>query len=96
MNYNNILTKTRNAIRYITINRPKQLNALNAETIAELNAAILAAEKDKLVYYSEEKFLVHCVVASARMAACSSSEHPRSVATPESTSTGLTISSWSR
>ena len=49
MNYNNILTESRNAITYITINRPKQLNALNAETITELNTAILAAEKDKLV-----------------------------------------------
>ena len=49
MNYNNILTENRNAIKYITINRPKQLNALNAETIDELNNAILLAEKDKLV-----------------------------------------------
>lgn len=49
MNYNNILIESRNAITYITINRPKQLNALNTETIAELNIAILAAEKNKLV-----------------------------------------------
>ena len=49
MNYNNILTESKNGITYITINRPKQLNALNTETIAELNTAVLAAEKDKLV-----------------------------------------------
>ena len=53
MNYSrrhlNILTENRNGITYITINRPKQLNALNAETIDELNNAILLAEKDKLV-----------------------------------------------
>ena len=47
--YLNILTENRNGITYITINRPKQLNALNAETIDELNNAILLAEKDKLV-----------------------------------------------
>ena len=49
MNYNNILTERKNGISYITINRPKQLNALNSETIMELNTAILSAEKDKLV-----------------------------------------------
>ncbi len=49
MNYNNILSENKNAIAYITINRPKQLNALNAATIVELNTAILAAEKDKSI-----------------------------------------------
>jgi len=49
MNFNNILYTVNNAIAYITINRPKQLNALNAETIVELNSAITSAEKDKSV-----------------------------------------------
>lgn len=33
-------------MRIITINRPQQLNALNAKTIAELSAAIEAADQD--------------------------------------------------
>ena len=34
---------------YITINRPKQLNALNKETIEELNDAIIKADQNKAV-----------------------------------------------
>ncbi len=44
MSYNNILTETKGQVEYITINRPKQLNALNSETIAELSEALKAAE----------------------------------------------------
>jgi enoyl-CoA hydratase len=46
MNYNNILSETNEGVCYITINRPKQLNALNGETIVELNQAITAADND--------------------------------------------------
>jgi len=46
MNYNNILSETNEGVCYITINRPKQLNALNGETIVELNQAITAANTD--------------------------------------------------
>tara|TARA_B110000003_G_scaffold274855_1_gene315899 strand:+ start:2326 stop:3099 length:774 start_codon:yes stop_codon:yes gene_type:complete len=46
MNYNNILSETNEGVCYITINRPKQLNALNGETIVELNQAITAADTD--------------------------------------------------
>jgi enoyl-CoA hydratase len=49
MDYKNILLESKNAIAYITVNRPKQLNALNTETIVELNNAITIAEKDKSV-----------------------------------------------
>ena len=35
--YNNLIFENRDHILYITINRPKQLNALNKETISELN-----------------------------------------------------------
>ena len=44
MAYNNILVENENALMRITINRPKQLNALNAETIAELNKAFKDGE----------------------------------------------------
>ena len=44
MNYNNILSEVKEGICYITINRPKQLNALNGATIAELNQAITVAD----------------------------------------------------
>ena len=49
MNYKNILIKNKERVCYITINRPKQLNALNSTTISELNYAINQAEKDKLI-----------------------------------------------
>ena len=45
--YNNILTEQRGHIQVITINRPAQLNALNKETIEELNKALTAANNDK-------------------------------------------------
>ena len=44
--YNNILTEQKGQIQIITINRPTQLNALNKETIEELNKAIVAADAD--------------------------------------------------
>ena len=47
MNYNNILLKTQNGITTITINRPNKLNALNIETIQELNDAFNEANLDK-------------------------------------------------
>lgn len=47
MNYKNILLKISDNISYITINRPNQLNALNSETIKELNSAILYSEDNK-------------------------------------------------
>ena len=43
--YNNLLTERKGHIQYITINRPNQLNALNKETIEELNAALAAANE---------------------------------------------------
>ena len=49
MIYKNILTENKEKICYITINRPKQLNALNELTISELNHAIVQAEEDKFI-----------------------------------------------
>ena len=49
MDYKNILFESKNAIAYITVNRPKQLNALNTETIAELSSVITITEKDKAI-----------------------------------------------
>ncbi len=49
MEYKNILFESKNKIAYITINRPKQLNALNAETIIELSNAISLAEGNKSI-----------------------------------------------
>ena len=49
MEFNNILIRIENKISYITINRPKQLNALNSETIKELHNAITHSENNKEV-----------------------------------------------
>lgn len=45
--YQNILTEEKGGIRLITINRPKQLNALNKDTIAELHEALKAADVNR-------------------------------------------------
>ena len=49
MDYQNILIKKNESVQIITISRPKQLNALNKQTINELNTAILKSEKDASV-----------------------------------------------
>ncbi|MFV0565813.1 MAG: enoyl-CoA hydratase/isomerase family protein [Flavobacteriaceae bacterium] len=47
MQYQNIISTSKNGIAYITINRPNKLNALNIETIKELHFALNAANTDK-------------------------------------------------
>lgn len=47
--YNNLLTKIDNGVALVTINRPKQLNALNKETIAELSSFLDEAAADNSV-----------------------------------------------
>ncbi|MGB3774036.1 MAG: enoyl-CoA hydratase-related protein [Leeuwenhoekiella sp.] len=47
MSYDNIHYKQEEEIGYITIDRPKKLNALNKETIAELNDAFVEANDNK-------------------------------------------------
>ena len=47
MEYENILIDQNQAVLHVTINRPKQLNALNAQTISELSNALVEAENDK-------------------------------------------------
>ncbi len=47
--YTNLLVETNGQIAEITINRPKQLNALNKETIQELHNALKAADEDASV-----------------------------------------------
>ncbi len=45
--YNNLLTEQKGQIRFITINRPSQLNALNKETIEELHHALGDGDTDR-------------------------------------------------
>jgi len=47
MNFENILIETEGGITTITINRPSKLNALNYDTIKELNKALVASELDR-------------------------------------------------
>ena len=43
---NNLLLEVENGIALLTINRPKALNALNSETLAELNACLAELENN--------------------------------------------------
>lgn len=44
---NNLLLEVENGIALLTINRPKALNALNSETLAELNACLAELENNE-------------------------------------------------
>ncbi|HKM46907.1 MAG TPA: enoyl-CoA hydratase-related protein, partial [Terriglobales bacterium] len=46
MGYENILLEKKNAIAYVTVNRPKVLNALNMATMEELRAAFTDIRSD--------------------------------------------------
>lgn len=49
MDWNNILLEKRDNVAVLTINRPKVLNALNEETLLEINEALGQVEKDEEV-----------------------------------------------
>ena len=49
MSYKNIILDRSERVAKITLNRPKALNALNSELIAELNAALDVLENDDAV-----------------------------------------------
>lgn len=49
MNYENLLYEKRDSIAYITFNRPKVLNALNRQTMQELEAILTDARDDAAV-----------------------------------------------
>ena len=46
MPYETLLCEKREAIAYVTINRPEKLNALNRRVIDELDACFTALEAD--------------------------------------------------
>lgn len=47
MSYENITTDQKERVHFITVNRPKQMNALNKATIQELHEAFKAANEDE-------------------------------------------------
>src|SRR5277367_1381524 len=47
--FENITYEVKGSIGYITLNRPKVMNALNRRTVEELNAAFHAAKEDATV-----------------------------------------------
>ena len=46
MSFNNLLVEIESGIAVVTINRPKSLNALNSETLSELNECFTAIEQN--------------------------------------------------
>lgn len=50
MSYDNLLTEDTEGVRWITLNRPDKLNALNRATLVELDAAVAAAGSDDAVH----------------------------------------------
>ena len=49
MKYKTLKVKTQKRVGWVTINRPKKLNALNRETLAELHHALAILEEDNNV-----------------------------------------------
>src|SRR5689334_14501833 len=49
MTYENVLVEKKNSIAYVTVNRPKVLNALNMATMEELRAAFHDIKNDSAV-----------------------------------------------
>src|SRR6476469_4133966 len=49
MTFENILLEKKNAIAYVTVNRPKDLNALNMATMEELRAAFTDIKNDTAI-----------------------------------------------
>jgi len=47
MTYENILVEKKNSIAYVTVNRPKVLNALNSATLEELRTAFTESKADR-------------------------------------------------
>ena len=47
MNFENILLEKKNSIAYVTVNRPKVLNALNMATMEELRAIVDEAHRER-------------------------------------------------
>ena len=52
MNFESILFEKKNAIAYVTVNRPKVLNALNMATMEELRAAFHDIKNDASIRVS--------------------------------------------
>ncbi|GKX64825.1 short-chain-enoyl-CoA hydratase [Inconstantimicrobium mannanitabidum] len=50
MELNNVILEKEGNIAIVTINRPKALNALNSETLKDIDTVVDALEKDKDVY----------------------------------------------
>src|SRR6202008_2293897 len=49
MTFENILHEKKNSIAYVTVNRPKVLNALNMATMEELRAAFIEVQNDAAI-----------------------------------------------
>ena len=50
MSYENLLTENRDGVLWVTVNRPDKLNALNRQTLGELDHFITSAGEDETVF----------------------------------------------
>jgi len=50
MSYENLLTENRDGVLWVTVNRPDKLNALNRQTLNELDHFVTSASEDKTVF----------------------------------------------
>ena len=71
MNYENILVETRGKVGLITLNRPKQLNALNDTLIDEIGCALAGFEADEnigaiVITGSEKAFAAGADIAAMK------------------------------
>src|SRR5258706_855148 len=76
MNYENILVEKRGKIGLITLNRPKQLNALNDALMNELGAALVDFDADPevgclVLTGSEKAFAAGADIAAMAKLGCS-------------------------
>ena len=66
MELNNVILEKEDHLAIITINRPKALNALNSETLNDINSVLDDLEKDNNIYAGEKSFVAGADIAEMK------------------------------